>query len=59
VALHGVQHLIHPPLHLAAWPGAQRSSQLVFIARGLQQHLVARSLTAFVGEPARSGSEDR
>jgi G3E family GTPase len=49
VALHGVQHLIHAPQHLAAWPGAARQSQLVFIAEGLQAAVVERSLRAFLG----------
>jgi G3E family GTPase len=49
VAVHGVQHLVHPPLHLAAWPDATRQSRLVFIARGLDGAVVERSLRAFVG----------
>ena len=53
VALHGVQHLIHPPVHLAAWPDDTRCSRLVFITRGLDQERVERSLRAFVADPAR------
>jgi G3E family GTPase len=34
VALHAVQHLVHTPKHLAAWPDADRRSRLVFITRG-------------------------
>jgi G3E family GTPase len=30
-----VQHLISPPVELAAWPDADRSSRLVFITRGI------------------------
>lgn len=48
VALHGVQHLVHPPLHLAAWPDTTRQSRLVFITRGLDGAAVERSLRAFV-----------
>lgn len=29
--VHGVQHLLHPPLHLAAWPAGLRCSRLVLI----------------------------
>ncbi|GAA4341901.1 GTP-binding protein [Pigmentiphaga soli] len=29
--LHGVQHLMHPPAHLDAWPGGDRRSHLVLI----------------------------
>jgi G3E family GTPase len=45
--LNGVQHVVHPPEHLDAWPDADRRSRLVFIGRGLEQALVERSLLAF------------
>ncbi len=47
VAIHGVQHLVHPPVHMRAWPDASRRSRLVFIVKGLEQSLIARSLRAF------------
>jgi G3E family GTPase len=47
VVLHGVQQLIHPPSHLAAWPDEVRSSRLVFIVRGLEREAVERSLADF------------
>jgi G3E family GTPase len=31
VVVHVVQHLAHPPVELAAWPGKDRASRLVFI----------------------------
>ena len=34
VAVHAVQHLVHTPRHLEAWPDEDRRSRLVFIARG-------------------------
>ena len=48
VVVHGVQHLIHPPEHLAAWPPGERRSRLVFITQGLAPDLIRRSLTAFL-----------
>jgi G3E family GTPase len=54
VALHGVQHLVHPPIHMSAWPTGDRSSRLVFIVDGLDRALIERSLRAFVGAPAGS-----
>jgi G3E family GTPase len=33
--LHAVQHLVHPILHLDAWPDDARESKLVFITDGL------------------------
>lgn len=47
VAVHGVQHLVHPPVHLAAWPSAERSSRIVFIVDGLDANLLKRSFNAF------------
>lgn len=47
VAVHGVQHLVHPPVHLAGWPSAERSSRLVFIVDGLDANLLKRSFNAF------------
>ena len=56
VAVHGVQHLVHPPAHMAAWPDGPRQSRLVFILRGLDPATVERSLRAFLGraEPVHS-----
>jgi G3E family GTPase len=47
VAIHGVQHLVHPPRHLTAWPDANRQSRLVFIVKGLVPAAIERSLRAF------------
>jgi G3E family GTPase len=45
--LHAVQHLVHPVLHLDAWPDAQRSSKLVFITEGLPHDNVEASYARF------------
>jgi G3E family GTPase len=50
VVIHGVQHVIHPPVHLDAWPSADRRSRIVFIVRGLEQKAIERSLAAFSGQ---------
>ena len=47
VAIHGVQHLVHPPVHMEAWQGADHTSRLVFITDGLDTNLLKRSLMAF------------
>jgi G3E family GTPase len=52
VAVHAVQHLVHTPRHLEAWPDADRRSRLVFIARGLDPAVIERSFRAF-GTPRR------
>lgn len=54
VAIHGVRHLVHTPVHMAGWPGDDRRSRIVFIVDGLDPDLVRRSLDAFnrLGTPA-------
>ena len=57
VLLNAVQHTVHPPTHLPAWPrtwereeggaGPRRGSRIVFIVRGLDRGRVERSLAAF------------
>jgi G3E family GTPase len=37
VAIHGVQHVFHPPVLLNAWTDDDRRSRIVFITRGLAQ----------------------
>jgi G3E family GTPase len=49
VAVHGVQHLVHPPVHMAAWPDDDRRSHLVFIVDGLERAAIEGSLKAFMG----------
>jgi G3E family GTPase len=48
VAVHGVQHLVHPPQHLSAWPDGERRSTLVFIVDGIEPDQLRRSLAAFM-----------
>ncbi len=47
VVVNGVQHLVHPPFHLARWPDADRRSRLVFITEGLAPEALAASLAVF------------
>jgi len=48
MVVQGVQHLFHPPLELAAWPSADRTTRLVFITRGIPRQVVA-DLFAAIG----------
>lgn len=50
VAVHGVQHLVHPPVHMRGWPDGDRRSWLVFIVDGMEREAVEASLLAFTGE---------
>jgi len=47
VVLNGVQHILHPPEHLAAWPGEDQRSHLVFILHALEPAAISTSLQAF------------
>ena len=51
--LNGVQHVVHPPVHLDAWPDDDRRSRLVFIGVGLERAQLERSLAAFNRARAR------
>ncbi len=46
VVIQGVQHLFHPPVTLAAWPGEEKRSRLVFITRGIQRETIANLFAA-------------
>lgn len=53
VVLDAVQHAVHPPRHLDAWPDEDVRSRIVFITRGPRRESIADSLAAFAGhEPA-------
>jgi G3E family GTPase len=42
--LHGVQHLLHPPVKLPAWPDADHRSRIVLITRDISRDLLEKSL---------------
>ena len=48
VVLHGVQHIIHTPMHLDAWPDEDKSSRIVFIVQDLDPNLVRESLFTYL-----------
>jgi G3E family GTPase len=47
VLINGVQHIVHPPAHLPAWPSAVRQSRIIFIVRDMEQGKIEASLAAF------------
>jgi G3E family GTPase len=49
VVLDGVQHVVHRPRHLDAWPDGDRRTRIVFITRGIERDAVLTSLDAFAG----------
>jgi G3E family GTPase len=52
VVLHLVQHVLHPPARLPAWPSEDRRSRLVFVTHDLAPAVVQGLLDAFLGKPA-------
>lgn len=44
LVLHGVQHLLHPPVPLPAWPDNDRRSRIVLITRDIGRELLEKSL---------------
>ena len=55
VVVHGVQHLIHRPMHLPDWPGADRGCVLVFITDGNIGD-IQQSFSAFVETQGDAGA---
>lgn len=51
VAIHGVQHVFHPPARLERWPDGKQLTRIVFIVRDLTQAHVEGLWAAFAGEP--------
>ena len=47
VVINGVQHVVHPPIHLKSWPTEDQRSHIVFIVDNMDKNLIQRSLTAF------------
>src|SRR5204863_1283 len=60
VVVHAVQTVIHEPVVLDAWPGDDRRSRLVFIARDMTREEIERTFEAFdyASPPAPKGTID-
>ncbi|MBX6424323.1 MAG: GTP-binding protein [Variibacter sp.] len=48
MVVHGVQHVLHPPAALAAWPDEDRRTRLVFITRDIDERAVRGLFDAFL-----------
>ncbi len=49
VVIHGVQHVFHPPVTLAAWPDDDHRTRLVFIVNGIPARAIEDLFNAFLG----------
>ncbi len=52
IAIHGVQHLFHPPIALPAWPDSDRRSRIVFITRDIARETIEKSFRSFFATKA-------
>jgi G3E family GTPase len=52
LVLNGVQHVMHPPLMLPAWPSDDRRSRLVFITHGVSEQTIRDTLHQLADDPA-------
>ena len=52
LVIHGVQHIMHPPVRLEGWPDADERTRIVLITRDLEPEAVTRLFDAFVGRGA-------
>jgi G3E family GTPase len=52
LVIHGVQHVMHPPVRLPHWPDADRRTRIVVIARELEPAAVTRLFDAFINRAA-------
>ena len=48
VAIHGVHHVFHPPVRLAAWPDSDRRTRIVVIGRKLDRARIEADWQAFL-----------
>jgi G3E family GTPase len=51
VAIHGIQHLFHPPAMLPGWSGEDQRSRIVFITRDLERAWLEQSMAEFLADP--------
>jgi G3E family GTPase len=55
MAIHGVQHIFHPPATLPGWPDADRRTRIVFITRDLDRKVIDDMLEGVLGLAAEKG----
>ncbi|MDP8996521.1 MAG: GTP-binding protein [Pseudomonadota bacterium] len=57
LAIHGVQHVFHPPVRLSAWPDGKAETRLVFIVKDIEKEQIESLFQALV-DPF-SGATDK
>ena len=52
IVIHGVQHVMHPPVRLERWPDGDHRTRIVLIVRDLPPEAVTRLFDAFMNRTA-------
>lgn len=55
VVLHGVQHVLHPPVRLDHWPDGKETSRVVFIVKDIDKAAIEELFRAFT-DPITGGA---
>jgi G3E family GTPase len=50
LAVHGVQHVFHPPVRLDAWPDGRAQTRLVFIVKDIDKSVIDALFDAFADQ---------
>lgn len=56
LAVHGVQHVLHPPVRLAAWPPGEVETKLVFIVKDIEKAAIEGLFKAFTDQVEGGGA---
>ena len=56
LAVHGVQHVLHPPVRLASWPDSKPETRLVFIVKDIEKHAIEGLFKAFTDQIEGGGA---
>ncbi|MCR4378889.1 MAG: GTP-binding protein [Rhodospirillales bacterium] len=54
IAIHGVQHVFHPPAALPSWDGIERVSRIVFITQNLSANAVRATFQKYFPEQLKT-----
>jgi G3E family GTPase len=56
LAVHGVQHVLHPPVRLAIWPDVKPETRLVFIVKDIEKATIEGLFKAFTDQIEGGGA---
>ncbi len=56
LVVHGVQHVLHPPVRLGCWPDDDHDTRLVFIVRDIEKTVIEDLFKAFTDPLTGGGS---